>query len=82
MSWRAGMHGNEPVTCRSNRVDRADEAVEVWRVELVAAVCAEHVPVERIEEDDGDVLGPGVRLGSVVHAPSLTKTLRLGDSDR
>ena len=34
------------------------EAVEVGRVELVAAVRAEHVPVQAVEQHDDDVAGP------------------------
>ena len=34
MSWRAGMHGSEPVTWRVKRVERGGEAVEVRRREL------------------------------------------------
>ena len=56
MSWRAGMHGSEPVTWEVKRTARSrGEPVEVGRVELGAAVAAEHVPVQTVEQEDDDV---------------------------
>ena len=54
-SWRAGMHGSEPVTWRSKRTDARREPVEVRRGELGDAVRADEVAVEAVEEDDDDV---------------------------
>ncbi len=60
---RAGHVAIEPRGSRS-------ESIEVRGVELVAAVRAEHVPVERVEQHDDDVLRTGL-LGTCGHTSSL-----------
>ena len=57
-SWRAGMHGSDPVWWLVNRTDRAASRSRFGRVELGAAVAPEQVPVEAVEQHDDDVPGP------------------------
>ena len=64
MSWRAGMHGNDPGDVAGELRRPQREPIQVRSGELGAAVGTEHVPVQRVEQDDHDVL----RAAGVVRA--------------
>ena len=58
MSWRAGIHGSDPVTWDVKHTARSrGEVIEIRRVELGAAVATEHVAVQAVEEQHHEIRG-------------------------
>ena len=55
MSWRAGMQGSEPATWLVNRSPRAARRSRSGVSNSVAAVAAEEVPVQAVEQHHDDV---------------------------
>ena len=62
-SWRAGMHGQRAGVVVGEPHRPGGQPIEVRRVELGAAVAAEQVPVEAVEQHHDDVPGSSHRGG-------------------
>ena len=58
MSWRAGMHGNEPTWWLVKRNASVANSAMFGVVELPASVRLEHETVEAVQQDDDEVLRP------------------------